>query len=264
MGRRAVAITVAVLLAAVGTLALFLWVQGAEERALEGQETVDVLVVTEEIPRGTSAGDIGERVEPQAIPRVAVATGAVQDLSAVEDLVTSVDLLPGEQVIRARFIDPQELQREATVEVPAGLQEVTVSLEPQRALGGNLFPGDTVGVFSSFEPFQVSGAAPDGGPEPTTGAQTPNATNLILHKVLVTRVQVEERVQDPQAEATDSEADPQGLAPTTNTLVTLAVDSPAAERIVFTAEHGSVWLSLEPADATEEGTEVRTRANTYE
>jgi pilus assembly protein CpaB len=46
-------------------------------------------------------------------------------------------------------------------------------------------------------------------------------------------------------------------------MVTLATAAPAAEKIVFGAEHGKIWLSLEPADATETGTRVLTDKSVY-
>ena len=53
-------------------------------------------------------------------------------------------------------------------------------------------------------------------------------------------------------------------SPGGNLLVTLAVDAPSAERIVFTAEHGTVWLALDPETAPSEGTKVWTRAGIYQ
>jgi hypothetical protein len=46
-------------------------------------------------------------------------------------------------------------------------------------------------------------------------------------------------------------------------LVTLAIDAPAVEQVVFAGEHGFVWLSAEPTDANEGGTKIVTRANVY-
>src|ERR671917_139673 len=67
-------------------------------------------------------------------------------------------------------------------DIPEGLQEVTVPLEPARALGGRIAAGDTVGVFLSFDPFDIG----------NTGEKTANVTHLELHKVVVTRVQLDD------------------------------------------------------------------------
>jgi pilus assembly protein CpaB len=44
--------------------------------------------------------------------------------------------------------------------------------------------------------------------------------------------------------------------PTTSLLVTLALSAADAEKIVFAAEFGSIWLSHEPSTADESGTDI--------
>jgi len=52
-----------------------------------------------------------------------------------------------------------------------------------------------------------------------------------------------------------------GNAPSGQLLVTLALDAPSVERVVFAAERGSIWLSLEPDNAGSTGDKVVTRSN---
>ena len=54
-------------------------------------------------------------------------------------------------MLASRFIDPASLDNAQSAPVPEGLQEVSVQLDAQRALGGNVVPGDTVGMFFSIE-----------------------------------------------------------------------------------------------------------------
>jgi pilus assembly protein CpaB len=82
--------------------------------------------------------------------------------------------------------------------------------------------------------------------------------------VLVTQVQG----APAQASADGEQGDPKtassgGAAPTSALMVTLAVTSREAEAVVFGAENGTVWLSLEPHDAATGGTEVITPENIY-
>jgi pilus assembly protein CpaB len=175
-----------------------------------------------------------------------------------------VDLIAGEQVVSSRFADPAQLEAESDVEVPEGLQEVTISLEPQRAVGGRIEPGDTIGFFASFnlrdkrDEEQIANEEQDYLRE-----ELSETTKMILHKVLVTNVQVEQLPQAP-GEDDDGERTGPDLAPTGNLLITLAVDVPQAERIVFVAEHGMIWLSSENEDADESGSRLRTPRNIYD
>jgi pilus assembly protein CpaB len=247
MRRRFVAVIGAVTLALVGTFVLVAYVNAAEDRALAGERTVDVLVVAKAIDRGTPAEDIAGKVTTKQVPAKVRAKGAVADASSLGDTVAAVDLLPGEQVVRSRFVEAADLQAVGAAGIPDGMQQVTVSLSADRAVGGKLAPGSTVGVTASFDDASV---AADGSQ--TSGGET---THMILHKVLVTNVQVTE-----QTEA----ADQQQQVPVSDLLVTLALNAGDVEKVVFAAEHGSLWLSAEPEDAPQGGTKVLTKESIYQ
>lgn len=264
MGRRAVGLIIAVLLAVAGTVALVLYVRGAEERALEGQRAVEVLVADAVIARGTPADELAGQVRTERIPAAVQARGSVDDLAALSGTVAAVELLPGEQLSTLRFVEPGALDSADDVPVPEGLQELTVAVEPQRVLGGEVAAGDRVGLIASFEPFTLEGVTLDPDlPLPDTAElpeQLPNTTGFLYHKVLVTDVLLDAAA--PAAAAGEEEELPELAAPG-NVFVTLAVDAPQAERIVFVQEFGRLWLTLEPAEAIEDGTEQRTRGNVF-
>jgi pilus assembly protein CpaB len=268
MDRKWIGVAISVVLAALGTFVLVQYVNGADDRALEGQETVDVLVVSDTIPRGSSIAEVGARVETKQVPVTAQAVGSVGTLSGLQGTVTAVDLVPGEQVLASRFITPQQFLEQEQYELPDDLLAVTLSLSPERAVGGELKPGDLVAVVASFAPFTIDGAEPSDAQlteeEIATLAalpQTPNSSGIILHKAIVTNIQVEEL----PAEATEESADLQGveLAPTGNLLVTLATTAPYVEKIVFTAEWGTVWLAIEGELSAEDLDRVQTRLLVY-
>ena len=281
--RRWLAIGGALVLAAVGAVLLVTYVQGAEDRALEGQTLVSVYVVTDPVERGTAAAELDKFAELREVQADFVADGAVADLDDLTGLIAAVDLVPGELVLVTRFETPAEAAVDTRIEVPADLLQATISVDPERAVGGNLIPGDLVAVIASFEPFAIGGVEPS-DPEslnealellgllptdPASGDEqrplnlvlmTPNSTRIIIHKVLVTAIQVEEAPQ----ETTEGEVVTVDLAPTGNLLITLAATAEDIERIVFTAEHETIWLALEDPDAPVIETEIRTRRNIYE
>ena len=123
----------ALVLAVVGSILLFVYVQGASARAQADLEPVNVLVVQEHVPAGTSSSDLAIRLRTQAVPKSAVAEGALTDLNEQAGKVAAVDLQPGEQVLATRLVDPRELVP-GTVPVPDGLEEVTFLLGPERLL----------------------------------------------------------------------------------------------------------------------------------
>jgi pilus assembly protein CpaB len=268
MNRKWVGVAVAVALAAVGTWVIVNYVRGAENRALEGQETVAVLVVDSVIPAGSAAQDIASKVRVEMIPVNVQVVGSLPDIDALQslgDLVASTDLLPGEQVIAERFVATNVLDEMDRVAIPDGMVEVTVSLNPERAIGGVLRPGDVVAVFASFAPQPLDQGVV--GESAETGAfaaatESQSTTHIILDDVVVTNVQVEELPRSNTSD--DSGTSSLQLSPTGRLLVTLATDPANAERIVYTAEFGSMWLGDASLISDEAATNIQDRGTVYE
>lgn len=243
MTPRVIAALAAIVLAIGGTVLLVSYVRGIEDRVTAGERTVDVLVVQQPVDAGTPAEELGSRVRAEPIAARHVVDGALTDLASVEGLLVVTDLVPGEQLLAARFAPAEASIDDVEIEVPAGLHQVTVQLEPHRVVGGWITPGDTVGVLISLR----DSPADDVG----------DTTHLVLHKVLVTRMQFD------GADAV-AETDFAAVAPSGRVLVTLAATASEVEQLVFGAEHGTLWLSLEPLDASERGTRLRERTSIFD
>lgn len=243
----------ALVVAVIGTVLLFNYVQGADRRALANTETEDVLVVKQQVSAGTPASQLGQFLETKTVPRSAVAQGVVEDVKSLGSKVTSVALQPGEQLLNSRLVDANAFLGPARVEVPAGLQEVTVRLDIERIVGGKIRAGDTVGVFISL------GDSTGGTDQPAAAGGNGSGTQLTFHKVLVTAVQFSTGVAaQTQAEATQAssegslKADSKNKQPSSDSyLITLARNAVDTEKLVYAAEFGKIYLSKEPADATE-------------
>jgi pilus assembly protein CpaB len=233
MKRRIVAAVTAVVLAVLGGLLLLSYVGAADQRAMADLQPSPVLVATQTIAEGVSGHDLQGSVELRQLPGVAVAPGSATSLADLEGLVTTTALQPGEQLLLSRFADPVALAATKGLVVPKGLHQVSVQLEAQRVPNGTLAPGATVGVFIS----------------------TKDETQLALHKVLVTAVQGGAAAASDSANAS--------AAPSGPVTVTLALDAASAGRVVFAAEHGSIWLSSEPADAPTGKAPVTTEKSLY-
>lgn len=259
--RRILAASIGLLLALVGAFLVVTYASAADERAAAGMETQGVLVALEPIPVGTPVADFGDRVEVRQIPKSAVVGSPVKDLADVASLVLTTETVSGEQLTRSRFVTPDELRSRGEAELPEELanhHQVTVLLDKTRALGGNIAPGDTVGVFMSFQIDNQDGAdgtptaqedSSDAGTQVVAGGGTVDVTDLTLHKVPVVRVEgafVEPAVRaGDEKEATDGKAEDR-------IFVTLALEPEDAAKVVFASEWGAVWLSLEPEGASED------------
>lgn len=247
------AAVVALVLAVGGTVLLLAYVQSAHANAGAAPATTDVLVATAGIPKGTPAGQVKPSTRVAAVPETLVAPGALPDAAALGELsgqVTTLDIQPGEQLLSSRFAKPADLAKAAGVTVPSGMEELTIPVAPERAVGGTLQAGQRVGVYISGTP---DGKAP--------------TTRLVLPRVLVVRVQgAPAPAPTPAPTAGPATAAPAPSATTTTPaplpsgqlFVTLALPASDAERLVFGMEHASVWLSREDFSTPPPGTSVKT------
>jgi pilus assembly protein CpaB len=251
VNRRIVGLIAALLLAVVGTFTIVAYVHGANARALDGQQTVKVFVVQKTISAGTPAEQLGSRVSLESVVKKVEADGAVTNLKDLKGRVASATLVPGEQLVQARFTNASAFRATGTgIDVPPGLLETTIALDPERALGGSLTAGSHVAVTASFDDKN----------------NAPAASHMILHQVLVTNVQLTQASDSKVFAANTSSGSSSsnakdGTAPTGRLFVTLALDAPSSERVIFAAERGTLWLSNEPAGAPTTGTKLVTRGD---
>ena len=245
MKRRIIAASVAILVALASGVLLLGYVRSADTRAMAGMRTEKVLVVVAPIPKGTAGDALGKSVALRELPATAVVSGALASTSGLKGKLSTSDLQVGEQLLSSRFAAPVAAKAEIT-SVPKGFSEVSVLLDPDRAVGSNLSPGYRVGVFISL------------GDDVSKGT-----THLALNQVLVTRVQGTTAKQAAQTSDSNSGKGGGGSAPVPDgsLMVTLAVSANDAEQVVFAAEYGHIWLSLENKNSTNSNTRIVTEKN---
>ena len=220
----------AIALAVIGTLGLTVYVNNAKDNAVAGENAVTVYVADAKIPAGTSADKLASLTKQEKVPAKVRPEDAVTDLDQVADLVTSIDLAPGEQLLKSRFISAnlQAAQVQSSVAVPKGYFQATVSLDPAQALGGRVRAGNRVAV--------VWTDADTGA-----GSQDDPRAVVIERNVLVTTVQID-------GDNGQAKGDAQQVlnAPTGKFLVTLAVDAEGLPNVVAATSKGSIYLAADP------------------
>lgn len=223
MSKKVIAVLAAAVLAVVGIGALAVWAQQADDRAYEGAKLVKVVQVQTAVPKGTAAAELTSATKVVELPSSAVPKDAVKSLTAVSGRVTGVRLEPGEVLLGSRMIDPKAQPAE-TGGVPRGLQEISISLESQRLVSGQVKVGDEVGVLASYDKAEYR-------------------TKMIANGVQVTRA--------AYAQAATDDAPGQAV-------ITLAVTARQAELITNAGEFGKIWLTKQnDASKTEPGRSVQ-------
>jgi pilus assembly protein CpaB len=274
--RRITGIVTAITLAIIGTVALVGYVQSAKDKAVAEEALVDVYVLDELVPMGAAPETIKSSVSLEQVPARLKQSGAITDLDAVGENVAATDLQPGDQLLAARLVPKDRVSEVVTDKV-----QISALLEAERALGGSLQKGDLVGVYLSFEPFdldvagQITETADATDPAAVAGStdasadatsttvaqkKSPNVSRLEFQHVLVTNVQTTNTPVTPTADE-----DVTGVEQVTGSqyVVTLALSPEQSERFVFATEFGHVWLSNDPATVSDDGTRTVTLGNVY-
>ena len=226
--RRVLAIVAAVILTVFGVVVIIAYVNAAEERAQEDADPEPILVAGEEIPAGTSAADLAGRLATIEVPGALVPDDAVTNLDNLGRQVTVERILEGEPIVARQFDVPGNAPVPGQPQLDEGREVITLTLEAQRALGGQVGPGDLVGVIVSLDDASGDGETPVG--ETGAGGQGCGQTGMVLARVEVTDVS---GAADPES----------GEAGGNAVTVSLNVDQPDAERLAFAAEYGSIWLT---------------------
>ncbi|HWV27050.1 MAG TPA: Flp pilus assembly protein CpaB [Aeromicrobium sp.] len=210
MKKQVVALIVAGALALLAVGALVVYAKGAQDRALEGTETIDVLVAKEDIAVKTPVAELADKVAVTKVPKSVALDGAISSLDKFDGQVTSVALVTGDQLSAGKLATPDDVK--GAVAVPDGLQELAISIAGERFVGGLPKTGDKVGVFSSF-----------------TLSDGTKLTGNPINQLLVLKV-------DNGIAGSEDAA---------GTIVTLAVTNKQAKQIIHTREFGAIWMTLQ-------------------
>ena len=235
LGIRSVSVVVAVLLAALAVLALLSYIRGVRDEAEAQNEPVQAFVATAVIPAGTTAEEAVSRslIGRENVPSKLVASQAVGSLQQLAGKVATVDILPGEQIVTARWAAPGDVRG---IDIPKDRQAMSVQVAVPPGVAGYVQTDDRVSIIASVDlpPSTPGGAAPADG---NSQAQDEPHVQYLLQGIQVLAV-------GPHT------ANDTGDASTTsdNVLLTLAVDPQQAEKLAYATLHGQLYFTLLPRD----------------
>ncbi len=169
MDRRRILLVVAVLVAALGSALVFLYTKGADTRAEEKFDTVEVLEATAVIAPGEKFEDAqaAGKLALQAVSKDALLDGYQTTTDSLGGTVSLGTIYPGEQIISAKWGQSAAVQ--SALQIPDENMAASVNLTDPARVAGFVNPGSQVAVF-------------------WTGVDS--ATGATFTKILLTRVTV--------------------------------------------------------------------------
>ena len=230
MSRRLGLLAVALVVALLGTFAVFSYVSQVEAKTLAGAEPVDVLVAAQQLPSGTTGAAVaeGQLAQLVSMPRKSVPEGALTELEAVSAQSLVSDVFAGEVLLRAKFAD--QTARTGNLVIPKEQIAISVELGDPQRVAGFVIPGSEVAIFATVDGASAEG---DGSEGPVEGSYT----RLLLPRTSVIAVgPATLRPADP-----DAEADADAVA---KAVLTVAVTQADAERLVHANQQGELYFGL--------------------
>lgn len=237
MKRRIGLVSAAVVLALIGTIAVYSYGRKADQRAAVGSRAVTVLVAAKQVPAGTSWADVVkghfakvERLPADAAPSSALASVANAGIGS--NAVTQGDIASGQILLRESF--GSAVPQTGALALPAGMIAVTVSLPSNADVAGFVGPKSQVIIFHSAQVTKVgtSGQSVTGQQPTITKTLVPRATVLATSQAAPTSTTGAATANAASASANGS------------VLVTLALSQLDAQRVILGQKIGDLYLGL--------------------
>jgi pilus assembly protein CpaB len=223
MGRRTILLVVAVLVAVLGSGLVFVYVKGADARAMQDQAPVEVLKAVAQIEPGETLeqAQAAGKLELQDVPAEQVLEGALSSIGELGSQVALSRVFANEQITGTKF---GSAGNQDAFALPEGMIAISVNLSDTGRVAGFVSPGSKVALF-------VNGSVGTNGEE---GAR------LLLPEVDVVAV-----AQTTVTTATTTTGEgTQTTEELPRTLFTLAVSQADAERVIYASTHGELSFGL--------------------
>jgi len=218
MDRRKALLLVAAVIAAVGTLLVFLYVRGADTRADQRYDAVQVLRVVKPIAAGETveAAQSAGKIESGSVSKKDLLPDALTGTEPIAGQVATSNMFPGEQLISSKF--GVTGSSTSGLAIPKGKIAISINLSDPSRVAGFVNPGDKVAIFL------------------TTG----DSSRLLLPSVTVIGAGTTTVTTTTVTDATGTQSTEQ----LPKTLLTLGISQPEAEKILLGQKVGELAFGL--------------------
>jgi pilus assembly protein CpaB len=226
--RRAILLISAIIVAALGTTLVFLYVSKANDRALANQNPVRVLVAKSQISPGTTIDQAAAAgaLEERSMPKASVVQGALSDVVAIKGEVALTTIYPGQQIVTTLFGATAAAAGTSDLAIPQGDIALSMQFGDPARVAGFVQPGSHVAVF-----LTASGTA--------SGSNTNgnDFTRILLPDALIVAVGPTTITPPQNGAAVNPEQLPRAI-------LTLALPQRDAQKLVYGSTKGALYLGL--------------------
>jgi pilus assembly protein CpaB len=253
MDRRRILLVVAVLVAALGSALVFLYTKGADTRAEEKFDTVEVLKATSIIAPGEKIEDAqaAGKLALEAVAQDSLLDGYQTTTDSLGGTVSLGTIYPGEQIISAKWGASATVQ--SALQIPDTNMAISVNLTDPARVAGFVSPGSSVAIFvtGTAKPVDENGQS--------AGAELP-FSRLLLERVTVLGV----GSTTPVSTTTTDESGQSTTEQLPRTLLTVSVNQQQAEKLLYAQANGELAFGLLTDKSAVAAADAMTFANLFE
>ena len=257
MGRRVLVVLAAVVVALIGVVAVVVYAQGADARAVADQQPQTVFIAAKLVPAGTTAAEAVATglMVPTQVAAKGLPLGALSTVDeATGKLLALTDIAPGEFVTASRFGTTPLGQK--AIQVPDGQVAISLALSDPARVGAFVSPGSHIVIYDTYTPITAAVAA-TGTTAPAAGAAAADKqTRVLLDDVLV--IAMGSTTLTPPA-ATAGQAQPAAAG----ALVTVALPPALAAKLVHGIQTGTLYAGLRGTDTKTDLAQIVTDATLF-
>lgn len=217
MDRRRLLLVVAAVIAALGVALVFVYARGADTRAADKYDTVEVLTASQEILPGESLDDALEngKVQLTHVAKAQLLDGASDDSDPLRDKVALTTIYAGEQLIPVKFGALEDVEAAAVLPIPEGKLAISIEVEDDARVGEFIRAGAQVTIILT----------------------RPTDSRVLLERVTVLADGLETSLKNDDATSEDTDDD-------IRRLITVAVSQREAEKVRFAENAGDLSIGL--------------------
>jgi pilus assembly protein CpaB len=234
MQSRVLAILIAVVLALVATVAMVVYVNGADRRAIADQRPVYVWVAAKTIKGGTRGEDAlnGDFIKQIPVASSNAVEGRIRSPEQLKNRLAAFDIVVGEQLLLKRWVGAEDVTGRGLLPIPPDHQALSIGLDVQQQVAGFVTPGDKVSMLVTM-PREPS-----------------DTTEFLLQNVSVLAVGT---TALSNAAAQGGGRVNQGKGSQTVTAITLAIEKRHVPNVVHAVQRGTIYLTLMPPNSAPAG-----------
>lgn len=233
-----------ILIGALAGFALLNYVQGVEDDVRQETARVDVWVISQPVPAGTTATDVERtgRLELRDIESEFRPDNAVTDLTQIEGRVAVSNLAANQILVQGMFDDPEVVETTFADLIQPDHVAISLNIPPDRAVSGFINPGDFVDVIALGDPLPPLG---EEDAFDTASRQTPyqRPARFLYRGVRI--IAINDQIVSAGGRASDPDSADTTDAAVEALSITIAVPSDSAQRILSVPE-SNIVLSLLP------------------